>query len=127
MCARFPDTPVILDHLASIAAKGPPPENEIQNLCRMARHKRVMVKVGAFYALGQRKPPYLDMLPLIRGWSKLSVRSGACGRATLRMQDKPPHRYEASLALIRDHADFLSASDKEQILVRTAERFFFQR
>ena len=36
-------------------------------------------------------------------------------------------RYAAAIALIRDHADFLSAGDKEQILVKTAEDFFFKR
>jgi predicted TIM-barrel fold metal-dependent hydrolase len=127
MCARFPDTPVILDHLASIAGKGSPPENEIQNFCRMARHKRVMVKIGAFYALGQRKPPYLDMLPLVRRVVEAFGPERCMWESDSPMQDKPPHRYEDSLALIRDHADFLTDSDKEHILVRTAERFFFQR
>ena len=41
------------------------------------------------------------------------------------MQD--PHTdFAASIALIREHADFLSASDKHQILVKTAEDFFFK-
>ncbi len=39
----------------------------------------------------------------------------------------PTHTYDASLALIRDHADFLSPSDKEHLLVTTAEKFFFDR
>jgi predicted TIM-barrel fold metal-dependent hydrolase len=42
-------------------------------------------------------------------------------------QVQPPHKYDDSVALIRDHADFLSASDKEKILVTTAEKFFFKR
>ena len=35
------------------------------------------------------------------------------------------HTYEDSVALIRDRLDFLSEADKEQILRKTAEDFFF--
>ena len=35
------------------------------------------------------------------------------------------HTYEDSIALIRDRLDFLSDTDKEQILRKTAEDFFF--
>jgi len=42
-------------------------------------------------------------------------------------QSSPPPSYEASLAVIRDHADFLSKSDKEKILIKTAENLFFKR
>ena len=33
--------------------------------------------------------------------------------------------YPAAVALIRDHADFLSKAEKEAILWGTAESFFF--
>ena len=39
----------------------------------------------------------------------------------------PAHDFSAAVALIRDHADFLSQRDKEQILNKTAEDFFFNR
>ncbi|MSU69318.1 MAG: amidohydrolase [Opitutaceae bacterium] len=133
MCRRFPETPVIIDHLCGIGSRGPFPEDEIQALCGMARHRKVMVKVGAFYARGARKPPYLDCLPLVRRvveafgpdrcmWETdcPMVRPGTDKLST-------PPSYEASLALIRDHADFLSKSDKEKILFKTAENFFFNR
>ena len=42
------------------------------------------------------------------------------------MQD-PASDFAASIALIRDHAEFLSAGDKEQILFKTAADFFFNR
>jgi len=44
----------------------------------------------------------------------------------LRMQD-PLTDYPASIALIEEHADFLSASDKDYLLYKTAENFFFNR
>jgi predicted TIM-barrel fold metal-dependent hydrolase len=133
MCTQFPETPVIIDHLCGIGAKGQFPADEIQALSGMAKHKKVMVKVGAFYARGARKPPYLDCLPLVRRvveafgpdrcmWETDSplTRPGVS-------QTSPPHSYEASLAVIRDHANFLSMSDKEKILTKTAENIFFNR
>jgi hypothetical protein len=39
----------------------------------------------------------------------------------------PEQDFAASLALIRDHADFLSVSDKQHLLQGTAERLFFER
>jgi len=35
------------------------------------------------------------------------------------------HSFEAAMSVIRDHSDFLSATDKNQILVKTSEDFFF--
>jgi len=66
MCAKFPDTPVIIDHLCRIGLNGKIEDKDIDALCGMAGHKRVMVKVGAFYALGKKRPPYLDLAPLIQ-------------------------------------------------------------
>src|SRR5260370_42483885 len=53
MCGKHPDTPVIIDHLCRIGADGAIREKDVDALCEMARHKKVLVKVGAFYALGQ--------------------------------------------------------------------------
>ena len=133
MCRRFPETPVIIDHLCGIGSRGPFPEDEIQTLCGMARHRKVMVKVGAFYARGTRKPPYLDCLPLVRrvveafGPDRCMWETDSPMTRPRSTQLLPPRSYEASLALIRDHADFLSKSDKERILFKTAENFFFNR
>ncbi|MDM8004867.1 MAG: amidohydrolase family protein [Phycisphaerae bacterium] len=124
MCRRYPDTPVIIDHLCRIGISGQIDQSQVDALCRMSRHKRVMVKVGAFYALGRKKPPYHDLLPLIRQVV------GAFGPQRCMWETDCPFQivhgtYEASLALIRDRCDFLSRSDREQILRKTAETFFF--
>lgn len=125
MCARFPETPVILDHLC-IIGRGKM-EEELEALGRIARHKRVMIKFGGFYALGAKKPPYLDMLPVIRRVAGMFGPERCMWESDAPMQAKAPHSYDAALAIIRDHADFLSASDKHWILTRTAEDFFFRR
>jgi hypothetical protein len=48
-----------------------------------------------------------------------------CG-GPVQMKD-PSGDYEASVSLIRDRADFLSSTDREQILAGTAYGFFFAR
>ena len=54
LCKEFPDTPVIIDHLARIGADGAIRDEEVARLCAMAKHKRVMVKVGAFSSKRRR-------------------------------------------------------------------------
>ena len=131
MCTHFPETPVILDHICGVRIRdGVFPEEELKTLCQMAMHKRVMVKLGPFQALGDKKAPYLDLLPLIQrivdafGPERCMWESDSGG--PIIMSD-PHNDYPAAIALIRDHANFLSNSDKEQILFKTAENFFFNR
>jgi predicted TIM-barrel fold metal-dependent hydrolase len=123
-CDKFPDTPVIIDHMARIGMAGPILEPDIRNLCAMARHKQVKVKISAFYALGQKKPPHADLAPLIH---RLCEEFGP--KRLMWASDCPfqiaDETYEDSISLIRDGLDFLSADDKEWILRRTAEESFF--
>ncbi len=127
MCQRFPDTKVIIDHLGRIGAgpDGAIRDADVEALCRLARHRNVFVKVGAFYALGKKTPPYLDLAPLIR---RVVQAFGA--RRCMWESDCPfqvvKHRYEDSVALVRDHLDFLSKDDRDWLLFRTAEQTLFQ-
>src|SRR5262249_7186817 len=66
MCRAFPDTPVILDHLGRIGADGQVRDADVDALCALSRHPKLLIKVGAFYALGKKAPPYLDLAPMIR-------------------------------------------------------------
>ena len=131
MCTRYPETPVILDHVCGARIReGVFPEEQVEKLCGMAQHKRVMVKLGPFQALGDGKAPYLDLLPLIErvvdafGPERCMWESDSGGPVVM---NDPQTDYPAAIALIRDHAEFLSNSDKEQILFKTAEDFFFKR
>ncbi len=59
-CQKFPDTPVVIDHLCRIGVSG----RELNRprskaLCDMAKQKNVTVKVSAFYAAGKRSRPTL--------------------------------------------------------------------
>jgi predicted TIM-barrel fold metal-dependent hydrolase len=124
-CEKFPETPVIIDHLARIGADGPITDSHIKALCDLSRHRQVRVKVSAFYALGTKKPPHLDLAPLIR-----RVYDAFGPQRLMWASDCPfqvvDETYEDSISLVRDRLDFLSAGDKDWVLRRTAEEFFFR-
>lgn len=124
MCGRFPHTNLIIDHLARIGVDGTIRPDDILALCELARHPHVYVKVGAFYALGAKKPPYSDLAPLIR-----RVLQAFGSRRLMWESDCPfqvvDHKYEDSLALVRDKLDFLSDDDRAWMLGGTAERVLF--
>jgi predicted TIM-barrel fold metal-dependent hydrolase len=126
MCRKYPATPVIIDHLCRIGAEGPIDDRDVTALCHMARHKNVMVKVGAFYALGKKEPPYTDLAPLIR---KVVQAFGV--ERCMWESDCPfqvvKQKYQDSIDLMRKHLDFLSAEDRDWLLRRTAEKFFFPK
>jgi predicted TIM-barrel fold metal-dependent hydrolase len=123
-CRRFPRTPVVIDHLARIGVGNIIRKQDVQALCALARHPEVRVKVSAFYALGEAKPPHLDLAPLLR-----RVYEAFGPERLMWGSDCPYHlrseKYDDGIALIRDHLPFLSASDKEWVLRRTAEQLFF--
>ncbi|MCZ6676549.1 MAG: amidohydrolase family protein [Candidatus Poribacteria bacterium] len=123
-CEQFPETPVIIDHLCCIGANPPIRDAHIDQLCAMARHPKVMVKVSAFYALGRKTPPYDDLASLIQRVYE------AFGSERLMWGSDCPYQvvdqtYADGIGLVRDRLDFLSESDKNQILRKTAEDFFF--
>jgi predicted TIM-barrel fold metal-dependent hydrolase len=127
MCRRFPDTAVIIDHLGRVGAgaDGAIDDGDVSALCALAKLPGVYIKVGAFYALGKKTPPYLDLGPLIRR----VVRAFGANRCMWE-SDCPfqivKHRYIDSGTLIRDRLDFLTREDREWLLFRTAERLLFR-
>lgn len=125
MCRRFPDTTVIIDHLGRIGADGTIDPAAVDALCALATHPKLLVKVGAFYALGKKTPPYLDLVPLIR-----RVVTAFGPRRCMWESDCPfqvvTDRYTDSLDLVRKHLDFLTPADREWLLRRTAEHTFFR-
>jgi predicted TIM-barrel fold metal-dependent hydrolase len=125
MCRRFPDTTVIIDHLGRIGMTGTIAAEDVDALCALAKHPRVFVKVGAFYALGRKTPPYLDLAPLIQRVV------GAFGARRCMWESDCPfqvvsHKYTDSIALVRDRLDFLSQDDRQWLLGRTAFETLFR-
>jgi predicted TIM-barrel fold metal-dependent hydrolase len=127
MCKEFPDTPVIIDHLCRIGADGVIREQDVERLCGMARHKKVMLKVGAFYALGKKRPPYADLVPLIKKAVAAFGPRRCMWESDSPFQVQGEHTYRASVDLVLRHLDFLSGDDKEWLMRKTAESFFFAK
>ncbi|HMC65933.1 MAG TPA: amidohydrolase family protein [Gemmataceae bacterium] len=126
MCQKFPETPVIIDHLCRIGVSGTVDDKEVDALCDMAKHKRVMVKIGAFYALGKKKAPYTDLRPLIQKVVKAFGPKRCMWETDCPFQVQEGHKYQDSIDLIRKRLDFLTDDDKDWLLRKTAEEFFFK-
>lgn len=127
MCTEYPNTPVIIDHFARIGVDGTVRDRDVDALCALARHKKVMVKIGAFYALGEKKAPYTDLGPMIQKTIKAYGAERCMWESDCPFQVEGGHNYQDSVDLIRKRLDFLSGADKEWLLRKTAERFFFAR
>lgn len=129
MCSRFPDTRVVIDHVAGIRVRdGRFPADHVETLCNLARHRNVTVKLGPFHVLGDQPPPFLDLLPLLHhvidsfGPDRCMWETDVGGPVPM---SHPEEVYAATVELVLDHADFLGDEDSEWILYRTAERVLF--
>ena len=125
LCGQFPEAPVIIDHLARIRAGSDTSDEDTEALVRLAEHPRAFVKVGAFYALSKEGAPYLDLMPLIQRVVSAFGAERCMWESDCPFQVQSPHNYESSVALLRDHATFLSDEARSQILTGTAESLFF--
>lgn len=126
MCRDFPDTPVVIDHFARVGITGTIDPDELKLLCDLARHQNLTVKISAYYALGKKKPPYRDLIPMIR-----QVYNAYGAKRLMWASDSPfqvvnGHTYKASIDLVKNDLDFANDDDKEWLLRKTAERVFFQ-
>ena len=125
MCAKFPDTPVVIDHMARIGASSEIRQADVRALCALARQRNVHVKVSAFYALGNKQYPYTDLIPLIRSLYDAYGPQRLMWASDSPFQVQAPHTYAGSIELVRDRLDFLSGEDREWLLRKSGERVFF--
>jgi len=126
MCLRHPRTPVVIDHFARIGVDGQLRDADVRQLCRLARHKHTHVKISAYYALGAKKAPYLDLLPMIRRVLDSYGPSRCMWASDSPYQLQDGHTYASSLELITQHCDFLSGGDRAHVLGKTAEKIYFR-
>ncbi len=124
MCGKFPQTPVVIDHFGRLGIDGTIPEKDLDNLCRLGKQKNAHVKVSAFYALGKKKAPYRDLLPMIRRLLDAFGPERLMWASDGPFQVVDGHHYGPSIDLVKE-ADFLSAGDKAWLLQKTAEKVFF--
>ena len=125
MCGQFPSTPVVIDHVARIGVDGTVRDADVDQLCRLARHKNTHVKVSAFYALGKKKSPYTDLAPMIRRLRDAFGAERLMWATDCPYQVQQGHTYLDSIELIRSRLDFLSSEDRLGLLQKTAQRVFF--
>ena len=125
MCRRFPDTPVVVDHFARIGTDGQFRKADLDNLCGLARHKNVRVKVSAFSALGEKQSPYLDLVPMIRRVLDAFGPERLMWASDGPFQVMNGHTYKDSIDLVRRRLDFLTDDDRDWLLRKTAQRVFF--
>ncbi len=125
MCERFPETRVVIDHFARIGMDGILHEEQLADLCHLAKFPNTYVKTSAFYALGKKSPPYTDLGPMIRRLRDTFGAERLMWASDCPFQVGPGHNYADSIALIRDGLDFLSPEDRDWILRGTAEKVFF--
>jgi predicted TIM-barrel fold metal-dependent hydrolase len=125
MCERFPDTPVVVDHFARVGIDGVIRKADLEDLCRLARHKNTCVKVSAFYALGRKQGPYLDLGPMIRRVLDAFGPERLMWASDGPFQVMNGHTYKESIELVRSRLDFLTDADRGWLLRGTAERVFF--
>jgi predicted TIM-barrel fold metal-dependent hydrolase len=125
-CKRFADTTVVIDHLARIGMAGPIESSDVDVLCSLSRHPNVKIKVSAFYALGEKKRPHNDLVPLIGRVYE------AFGEQRLMWGSDCPFQieretYEDSISVIESRLTFLTSEARQWMLSRTAEATFFSR
>lgn len=125
-CIQHPQTPVVIDHFARVGMAGPVSRAHLDRLLHLSTHPKVTLKTSAFYALGKKTPPYLDLGPMIKECRDHFGAERLMWASDCPFQVDPGHTYQDSIALIRDRLDFLTPSDRAWILGKTAERVFFQ-
>jgi len=123
-CGRHPDTACVIDHFARVGADGEFRKADVDTLCALAAHKKVRVKISAYYALGKKAPPYTELVPLIRRLMDTFGPQRLMWGSDSPYQVVGPHTYKASIDLIKN-LDGLSAGDRDRLLRGTAEETFF--
>jgi len=125
LCGKFPGTKVVIDHFARIGADGQIRKEHLDDLCALAKHPQVQVKVSAFYALGRKESPYLDLAPMIRRVLDAFGPERLMWGSDSPFQVLKGHTYRDSVELLRSRLDFLSAADRRRLLRDTAANTFF--
>jgi predicted TIM-barrel fold metal-dependent hydrolase len=124
-CSRFSKTTVVIDHCARIGGDGEFRDGDLRQLCELARHERICVKLSAFYHLGAKRPPYTDLVPIIGRLVQAYGPERLMWGTDSPFQNSPPNTYRGALQFLRDRCDGFTARDKYWLLRGTAERVFF--
>jgi len=124
-CRKNPDTPVVIDHFARIGIDGTVHGEDLKRLVELAKHKHVKVKISAYYALGKKQPPHLELVPMIRRLFDAYGPDRLMWASDCPYQLDGDNNYGASIRLIKDTIDFATQEDRQKLLCDTAESTFF--
>lgn len=125
MCVEFPETTVVIDHFARIGIDGIIRDADVDNLAKLARFKHAHVKISAYYALGRKRPPHDELIPMIRRLYDAYGPERLMWASDCPYQLTPPNTYGDSIDLIKERIDFLTEEDKSWLLRKSAEKVFF--
>ncbi len=125
MIAKHPKTRVVIDHFARIGVSGKIEAADLDHLCQLARYPNVFVKTSAFYALGAKRAPYTDLVPMIMRLVKEYGAERLMWASDCPYQVQGDHTYRASVELITKHLTELSSSQRQSLLKDTAAKVFF--
>lgn len=123
MSDKFPTTRVVIDHIARIGVSGDITQEPVDLLASIARCPNISIKISAFYALGQKKPPYQDLIPLVKTMYNAFGADRLLWGSDNPFQLQGIHTYQASLIFVQG-LTFLSNEEKEKILGGNAEQIF---
>lgn len=125
MCQKYPETTVVIDHFARIGIDGTIREADLKSLVNISKFPNTNVKVSAYYALGKKQPPHDELIPMIKTLYESYGPDRLMWASDSPYQLTAPNTYGDSIALIKDRIDFLTDTDKDAILRKTAQRVFF--
>ena len=83
------------------------------------------VKVSAFYALGKKQSPHLELVPMIKRLFESYGPQRLMWASDAPYQVQGENNYKAWISLVRDKLDFLSDDDRQWLLRKTAARVYF--
>ena len=124
-CERHPDTPVVIDHFGRVGIDGQIRERDVSRLRDLAKHKNVKLKISAYYALGAKRPPHHELIPMIKSLYETFGAGRLMWASDCPYQLDGENTYKASISLIRDVIDFVTPEERRQLLCTTAEQTFF--
>jgi L-fuconolactonase len=109
-----PGLQVVIDHMADV---GP---GQLSLLLGLAKYPKVFVKISHMWSLSKEAYPYADLVPqvksLVSAFGASRLMWGTDWPISLKQLS-----YAQAVGLYRDHLDYLSARDREQILYRTVQ------
>jgi L-fuconolactonase len=113
-----PDLQVVIDHMADIRASEP---QQLVKLLNLAQYPNVFVKLSHLWSLSNEPYPYRDMQTQVKSllahFGAARLMGGTDWPISLKQIS-----YAKSVELFRDHLDYLSRQDRNQILQKTVQR-----